>query len=90
MSRINAYSMETRRLVVTKYRYAASIAWSTDHRVLIGHQLVAQLVVGGVQREGEGDGDALLRQLVDGGDEPDGRHDDAAGGHAEPVGRAGR
>ena len=51
------------------------------------HELVAQLVVGGVQRQGQGHRDALGRQLVDARYEADGRHRDAASREAEPVGR---
>ncbi len=50
-------------------------------------QRVAQLVVGGVQAQREGDRDALLGQLADARDQTDGRDGDAARRHAQAVGR---
>ncbi len=49
-------------------------------------EVVAQLVVGGVQAQRQRRRDALGRELVDGRHEPDGRHRDAARGDAEAVG----
>ena len=51
------------------------------------HQLVAQLVVGGVQAEREGHRDALVGELPHPGHQADRRDGDAARGHAEPVRR---
>ena len=59
--------------------------------MLIGHQLVAQLVVGRVQAQGQGDRDALVGELVDARHQADGRDGDAARGHAEAAwGRVGQ
>ena len=51
------------------------------------HQLVTQLVVGGMERQGQRHRNALRGQLVDARDEPNGRHGDASGRHTEPVRR---
>ena len=54
------------------------------------HQLVAQLVVGRVQAQGQGDGKALVGQLPHPRHQPHGRHGDRSLGQPEAVRRGGQ
>ena len=91
MSRMRAYSMLTRRPVAVKS--------DGRHRGLVDRppsvdrdEGVAQVVVRGVQRQREGEGNPFRRKPVDGGHEADGRHGQTTSGHPEavwcPVGQA--
>ena len=84
-SRIRMYSIETRRLVVLAYSQAASTHLVDVPPGVDRDQLVAQLVVGGVQRQGEGDRQPLGGQLLHPRHQADGGHRDPAGAQPEPV-----
>ena len=60
MSRIIAYSIETRRLVCRAYSHAASSDLVDLPSVVDRHEFVAQLVVRRVQRQRQRDRDPLV------------------------------
>ncbi len=87
MSRIMAYSMETRRPVLTKYSCAAADHVGDRVAGVDRDQGVAQFVVRGVQRDREGDAEPGVGQLRDAGHQPDRGDHDRAPRDAEPVRR---
>ena len=81
--------METRRLVIRAYSQAASTTSCDVPPGVDRHQFVAQLVVGRVQRQRQGDRQPLGGQLLHPRHQADRGHGDPAGAQPEPVGGRG-
>ena len=82
---IMAYSKLSRRPDAARYSRAAASTSAEGIAAVERDELVAQRVVGGVERHGQRDGQAFLGQAAHSGHDPDRRHRDVAGRDPEVV-----